>query len=217
MALSKVDFNSINVTPAASKAIKFNSSNNGLETGDLGGQLVLLETQTLSSAASTITFDSNIDSTYKEYIFKYTDIHLANAAHFRVNFRDGSTAYDATKTTTYFLTHHSENGADNSLTYVAGKDLAQSTDPAILSQDFYSGGNDSAIAGSLHLFDPSSTTFVKHFIANTQGQFVDSSNPYSVNAFLAGYCNTTTAIDGVQFGTSSGNIDSGTIKMYGVS
>jgi len=203
MALSKVNFNSMNVTPAASKAIKFNSSNNGLETGDIGGSLVLLETQTLSSAASTITFD--------------TDIHLANAAHFRVNFRDGSTAYDATKTTTYFLAHHSENDADNSLTYVAGKDLAQSTDPAILSQDFYSGGNDSAIAGFLHLFDPSSTTFLKHFIANTQGQFVDSSNPYSVNAFLAGYCNTTTAIDGVQFGTSSGNIDAGTIKLYGVS
>ena len=74
MALSKVNFNSMNVTPAASKAIKFNSSNNGLETGDLGGNLVLISTQTASSS-STIDFTSGIDSTYKEYIFKFIDIH----------------------------------------------------------------------------------------------------------------------------------------------
>jgi len=82
MALSKVNFNSMNVTPAASKAIKFNSSNNGLETGDIGGSLVLLSTQTASSSA-TISFTSDIDSTYKEYIFKFIDIHPASEyAHF---------------------------------------------------------------------------------------------------------------------------------------
>ena len=75
MALSKVDFNSINVTPAASKAIKFNSSNNGLETGDVGGSLVLLSTQTASSSA-TLSFTSGIDSTYKEYLFIFNNIHL---------------------------------------------------------------------------------------------------------------------------------------------
>ena len=114
------------------------------------------------------------------------------------------------------LHHHAEADNDNILTYVGGKDLAQSTDSAILSQDFYSGGNDSAIAGDLYLFNPSQTTYIKHFLAVSQGQFVDSSNPYSVNAFLGGYCNTTAAIDGVQFDTSSGNIDSGTIKLYGI-
>ena len=77
MALSKVNFNSMNVTPAASKAIKFNSSNNGLETGDLSGNLILLETQTLSSAASTVSFTSNIDSTYNSYMFKFYDVHPA--------------------------------------------------------------------------------------------------------------------------------------------
>ena len=77
MALSKVNFNSMNVTPVASKAIKFNSSNNGLETGDIGGSLVLISTQTASSS-STISFTSGIDSTYKEYIFKFIDIHPSN-------------------------------------------------------------------------------------------------------------------------------------------
>ena len=184
------------------------------------GAMKLIKTLT-ADEDSTLTFahgtsDVVLDNTYKTYIFKYTDIHLASDSHFRVNFRDGSTAYDATKTTDYFIAHHAEADNDNSLTYVGGKDLAQSTDSAILSQDFYRGGNDSAIAGDLYLFNPSQTTYIKHFLAVSQGQFVDSSNPYSVNAFLGGYCNTTAAIDGVQFDTSSGNIDSGTIKLYGI-
>ncbi len=87
MALSKVNFNSMNVTPAASKAIKFNSSNNGLETGDIGGSLVLISEQTASSS-STISFTSGIDSTYKEYIFKFIDIHPAtDGAIFTFHFR----------------------------------------------------------------------------------------------------------------------------------
>jgi hypothetical protein len=90
MALSKVDFNSINVTPAASKAIKFNSSNNGLETGDVGGSLVLISTVTASSSA-TIDFTSGIDSTYKEYIFKFIDIHNAtDAADFQFQVDTGT-------------------------------------------------------------------------------------------------------------------------------
>ena len=89
MALSKVDYNSMNVTPAASKAIKFNSNNNGLETGDLGGSLVLISTQTASDSAN-ISFSSGIDSTYKEYIFKFTDVHPAtDSAQFLINFREG--------------------------------------------------------------------------------------------------------------------------------
>ena len=185
-----------------------------------GGALVLIKTLTASSSG-TLSFvngssDVVLDNTYRTYIFKYTNIHLASDSHFRVNFRDGSTAYDATKTTNYFIAHHAEADNDNNLTYVDGKDLAQSTDSAILSQDFYSGGNDSAIAGELYLFNPSQTTYVKQFLAVSQGQFVDSSNPYSVNTFLGGYCNVTAAIDGVQFDTSSGNIDAGTIKLYGI-
>ena len=97
MALSKVDFNNINVTPAASKALKWNSSANGFETGDLGGNMVLLSTTTASSSA-TVDFTSDIDSTYKEYIFKFIDIHPAtNGAELQFQTDTGTnTSYNQT-------------------------------------------------------------------------------------------------------------------------
>jgi hypothetical protein len=214
MALSKVNFNSMNVTPAASKAIKFNSNNNGLETGDLTNNLVLLETQTLSSAASSIDFTSNIDSTYKEYIFKYMNIHPASVAQLTVNFRDGSTAFDATKTSTAFNPYHLEDNSAHGLIYREAWDLAQSTSGQIIAQELGNGG-DEAANGYLCLFEPSSTTFVKLFYGvTTYYQQFGGTGPFEV--YYSGYCNTTTAIDGVQFAMSSGNIDAGTIKMYGV-
>ena len=101
MALSKVDYNSLNVTAAASKALLWNSSADGFETGDVGGALVLLATETASSS-DLVTFDSDIDSTYPIYKFVFINMHPAtNDVLFQVNFRDGSTAYDATKTTSF--------------------------------------------------------------------------------------------------------------------
>jgi len=202
-------------------SLKF-ANNNSLSAIDTkpsglsGGALTLLSTQTASSSAN-ITFDSNIDSTYKEYQFHFTDIHPASESHLTVNFRDGSTAYDATKTTTYFHSYHDEAGSEAYLEYATGSDLAQSTGAQRLFQGGIDNDNDSSVSGILHLFDPSSTTFVKHFIATTQGVLDVSGNPYSRCGFMAGYCNVTAAIDGVQFAMASGNIDSGTIKMYGVS
>ena len=214
MALSKVNFNSMNVTPSASKAIKFNSSNNGLETGDIGGSLVLISEQTASSS-STIDFTSGIDSTYKEYIFKFIDIHPAtDNSFFNVNFRDGGSSFDAVKTTTFFRTNHSESGAGGVLGYRTSEDLAQSTSDQKLIVTGIGNDNDQSCSGFLHLFNPSSTIFVKHFIARTQCY---TFNDYSMDNYVAGYCNTTSAIDGVRFQMSSGNIDAGTIKMYGVS
>ena len=213
MALSKVNFNSMNVTPAASKAIKFNSSNNGLETGDLGGNLTLLSTVTASSSAN-LDFTSDIDSTYKEYIFKYIDIHPASVAQLTVNFRDGGSNFDATKTSTAFNPYHLEDNSAASLIYREAWDLAQSTSDQIIAQEL-GNGNDESANGYLHLFNPSSTTFVKHFIGvTTYYQQFGGTGPFQV--YYAGYCNTTTAIDGVRFKMSSGNIDAGTIKMYGV-
>ena len=213
MALSKVNFNSMNVTPAASKAIKFNSSNNGLETGDVGGSLVLISTVTASSSA-TVEFTSGIDSTYKEYQVHYIDVHPAtDNVHFQVNFRDGSTAYDATKTTTYFRAFQGEDDSSAALGYDDGVDLAQSTAVQVLNQTV-GADNDQSVSGILHLFDPSSTTFVKHFIA--RGNRAQSAN-FSVDDYVAGYCNTTAAIDGIQFSFASGNIGAGTFKLYGVS
>ena len=212
MALSKVDFNNINVTPAASKALKWNSSANGFETGDLGGNMVLLSTATASSSAN-LTFASGIDSTYKEYVFKCIDIHGAtDNAELQINFRDGSTAYDATKTTIFFRARHGEDGSLGNLVYDDGNDTAQGTGAQILMENA-GADNDQALAGIVHLFDPSSTTFVKHFISEVSSTSGDNAADHF---FVAGYCNVTAAIDGVQFSMSSGNIDSGVIKMYGI-
>ena len=213
MALSKVDYNSMNVTPAASKAIKFNSSNNGLETGDLGGNLVLLSTQTASSSG-TLSFTSNIDSTYKEYIFKFIDIHPSvNQAAFQFNMSaDSGSNYNITKTSSMFRAYHNEAGNDTALAYHPQQDLAQGTGFQTIGYGIGT-DNDQSLSGELHLFEPSSTTFVKHFIATCNLYEAGDYNQYQS---LGGYGNTTSAVDAIQFKMDSGNIDAGTIKMYGV-
>ena len=214
MALSKVDYNSLNVTAAASKALLWNSSADGFETGNIAGAMVLLATETASSS-STITFDSNIDSTYQEYIFTFTNVHTAtDAEEFSVNFRDGSTAYDAVKTTTIFEAYHAEGDTHAAFAAVTGGDIAQGTGFQSLTGGMGDDNEDEG-SGYLHLFNPSSTTFVKHFIAQTQSSY-HTGLPMEINWYVSGYCNTTSAIDGVQFKMSSGNIDAGTFKMYGV-
>ena len=216
MALSKVNFNSMNVTPAASKAIKFNSSNNGLETGDIGGSLVLISTQTASSS-STISFTSGIDSTYKEYIFKFINIHPSVNNHifeFQGNASGGS-GFNETITSTSFRAYHNESGSSSALEYTGNDDLAQGTDYQHLANGV-SNDNDASLSGTLQLFNPSSTTFVKHFMA-TVNFYEAAGTRMSVNHFTAGYFNTTSAIDEISFRMASGNIDSGTFKLYGVS
>ena len=181
-------------------------------SGLSGGALNLISTQTASSS-STISFTSGIDSTYDEYVFKFYDIHPASDnVTFQVGFRDGSTAYDATKTTTFFRAYHDEGDSATALEYQTGKDLAQGTgfQPIIIDMGT---DNDQSGCFRLHLFDPSSTTFVKNFTSTMQNYHnADLSN----QLYVGGYCNVTAAIDGVQFKMSSGNIDAGTIKMYGV-
>ena len=187
-----------------------------IPAGISGGSLNLISTQTASSS-STISFTSGIDSTYKEYIFKFYNIHPSGTADdiaFTFNgSADSGSNYNVTKTTTYFNALHAENDSAALLEYVATADLAQSTDFTRLMQNLETTSDESG-SGFLHLFDPSSTTFVKHFIASTN--FYHNGD-YSVNAFPAGYFNTTSAIDAIQFKMTSGNIDSGVIKLYGVS
>ena len=212
MALNTLKFNSLNVTPTAGKTIGFNSSANGLEATLSGGSMTFISKSTASSS-STISFTSGIDSTYKEYIFIFKDIHPASdSVDFQVNFRDGGSDYDATKTTTAFNAYHQEDDDPAAIAYHTDTDLAQSTADQVLA---YATGNDNdqCVSGVMHLFNPSSTTFVKHFIASIQ--FYHSVE-YSINRFVAGYCNVTAAIDGVQFKMSSGNIDAGTITLYGI-
>ena len=168
-----------------------------------GGAMTLLETQTASSS-STISFTSGIDSTYKEYQIHIIQAHCsADNQILQMGFRDGSTAYDATKTTTVFLASNAEDESHAELAYKASNDLAQSTNFQNLAESV-GADNDQCVSGQLHLFDPSSTTFIKHFLSQTQN--ADSGNN-TLSFHVSGYCNTTTAIDGVQFKFSSGNID----------
>ena len=212
MALSKVDYNSLNVTAAASKALKWNSGADGFETGDVAGSLVLLETQTASSSA-TISFTSNIDSTYKEYIFTFINMHpSANADLTFQGSIDSGSNYNVAKTSTSILYYHFESGSASGLQYDTNRDLAQATgvQPLVFS---VGNGNDESASGELWLFNPSSTTFVKNWMSrSSQARHSDAAQDF----FTAGYCNTTTAIDGVQFTMSAGTIDSGDICLYGL-
>jgi hypothetical protein len=176
------------------------------------GKMTLISSQTASGSAS-ISFTSGIDSTYPIYKFEFINIHPAtDGVQFLVGFRDGGTNYDAIKTTTVFFSEHDEADTAANLTYSTGSDLAQSTSYQRIAPDI-GNDNDQSASGEMFLFQPSSTTFVKHFISRANQYH--SAN-YSQEWYIAGYCNTTTAIDGVQFKMSSGNIDSGTIKLYGI-
>jgi hypothetical protein len=177
------------------------------------GSLKLITTFTSDGSDATATFSSGIDSTYKEYLFIFNNIHPeTDAEAFTVNFRDGSTAYDATKTSTWFQTYHGENGASGSMGYEASYDLAQSTSAQQLIYQL-GNGNDECCSGYLHLFNPSSTTYVKHFFGRCSSYYY---NDAMHTGDYAGYCNVTAAIDGVQFAMSSGEIQGGTIQMFGV-
>ena len=215
MALNKLKFNSLNVTPTAGKTIGFNSSADGLEATLSGGAMTFIKKLTASSSSS-LTFtngssDVVLDSTYKEYMFVYQDIHpSANGPNFQVQFNAGGSA--ATKTTTSFYAYHNEGDTSTQLTYQASYDLAQSTGAQTIATDI-TNENDSSASGYVHLFNPSSTTFVKHFIAT--GTHMHD-NIAVLNDFVAGYCNTTSAITEAVFSTQSGTIDAGTITLYGI-
>jgi len=177
-----------------------------------GGAMNLLETQTASDSA-TLSFTDNIDDTYDKYVFKFYNIHPeTDAQSFTVNFRDGSTAYDATKTTSWFQTYHDEGDSSTGLSYETGYDLAQGTGAQTLIYQL-GNGNDECCSGELWLFSPSSTTYVKHFMGRCSSYYYSNA---IITGNYAGYCNVTAAIDGVQFAMSSGEIQGGTIQMFGV-
>ena len=180
------------------------------------GAMTLIKTLTASSdsALSFVNGSSDVvlDSTYKTYIFKFYNIHPAtNDVDFEVGFRDGSTAYDATKTDTYFVAYHSEGDATG-LTYDGGEDVAQGRGFTPLNHSTGT-DNDQGVSGEMWLFSPSSTTYVKHYMSRVNNYHAAD---YSFDVYKSGYCNVTAAIDAVQFKMGSGNIDAGTIKLYGI-
>jgi hypothetical protein len=177
------------------------------------GGMVLISSQTASNSAS-LSFTTGIDSTYKEYQFWFVDIHpRTDAAAFQFNLStDSGSNYNVTKTTTSFRAYHKEDGSVSALAYEdALSDLAQSTafQPIVIEAG---NGADESCSGTLTLFNPSSTVYVKHFITNTNLYQYDN---FSINTYVAGYGNTTSAVNAVQFKMSSGNMD-GTILMYGI-
>ena len=178
------------------------------------GKPVLLSTATASSSAS-IEFTSGIDSTYDIYKFEFINIHPSNdSVHLTFNMStDGGSNYNVTKTTTSFFSYHNEADNDAGLTYLTGLDLAQSTADQIICGTV-GNLNDESFSGTLQLFNPSSTTYVKHFLVrgNTYSQ-----DNMSADMYFAGYGNTVSAVNSVRFKFQSGNIDAGTIKMYGIS
>ena len=176
------------------------------------GSMVLISSQTASNSAS-ISFTTGIDSTYKEYQFWFIDIHpRTDGVEFQFNMStDSGSNYNVTKTTTYFQAVHNEADNDTALAYNTSYDLAQSTGYQFLTTD-NSSDADHACQGSLSLYNPASTTYVKHFISNFNETNVSD---YNKNVYVAGYGNTTSAINAVRFQMSSGNMD-GTILMYGI-
>ena len=187
-----------------------------LPSGVTGSSLVLLDTVTVTNAGN-ITFDGSLatgfTSTYKEYIFKLIDIHPVtdNVSYkFGVD-TSGNTSYNQTITSSAFEAYHNEADDATGLAYNTGFDVAQGTSGQELFED-QGNDNDQCGCGTLHLFDPSSTTFVKHFIIRSRNTH---HGDYTSDAFVSGYINTTTAIDKITFYFASGN-QAGTIKMYGV-
>ena len=198
-------------------AFNNNSLNNvtALNAAVATGNMVLINSQT-ASASATISFTTGINSTYKEYQFYFINCHpSSNGARLTFNLSsDSGSNYNVTKTTTVFKAFHKEDGASDGLSYDTGADLAQGTGFQNLGTDLIS-DNDSNVSGILTLFNPSSTTYVKHFIAISNGMS-DGSPPYSENRYAAGYGNTTSAINAIQFKFDAGNIDDGTILMFGI-
>jgi len=198
------------------------AQNSGRHTGLVkassgGGVWNLIKTYTASSD-STLSFVDGTDgvdfTAYDEFVFKFINIHPAtDNAEFQFNFStDGGSNYNVTKTSTYFYTYIYESDAGAALTYNATGDLAQSTAFQNIATNV-GADNDQSVSGCLTIFSPSSTTFVKHWISqisNAHGSDL-MTNPYT-----AGYGNTTSAVDAIQYKFSSGNIDAGTISLLGI-
>ena len=182
-----------------------------------GGAIVPIKTLTASSSANLSFVDGSsdvvLDNTYRTYIFKFINIHPGtNSSQFTFNLSvDTGSNYNVTKTTTAFEAYHEESDGSPALTYNTSRDLAQGTGYQVFNDNFGTIENDFCISGELWLFNPSSTTYIKHFMGTNN--YIAS---YQRNFYIAGYGNTTSAVDAVDFKMTSGNIDAGTIKLYGI-
>ena len=188
------------------------------------GAMTLIKTITASSS-STVSFVHGsssvvLDNTYPIYLIKVINAHRSSTGNeqtFTFNLSaDTGANYNVAKTTTLFDAYERENDGSKGFNYIASQDLAQGTGFQNLTPEVELGeDNDASSSGELFLFNPSSTTFVKHFMW-TGNHMSYYSTPWSINSYVAGYGNTTSAVDAIQFKMTSGNIDAGTFKLYGI-
>ncbi len=219
MALSRLNYNSLNVTPTASAGIGFDSGADDLSIDFSGGDLVFIKKLTASGSATLSFVDGSsdvvLDNTYKEYLFTFKNIHASELTTFTFNGSiDSGSNYNVAKTSAFFGSYHNETAAATSLHYRNEQDQSQGTGfQQIQWPDGHGTDNDLGSSGYLRLFNPSSTTFVKHYIGRANlGMDAD----YTIDAHVAGYFNTTSAIDACQFKMAEGNIDLGDICLYGI-
>ena len=191
-----------------------------IDSGIATGAMTLIKTLTLGSAAATISFvdgasDVVFDGTYKEYVFKFINIHPnADGPDYTFNVSiDGGSNYNVSKTSTQFNARQSEDDGAAALSYITGNDLANGTGFQNIGDGVGSGSADESLSGTLQIFDVASTTKVKHFTSIVNNY---RTNDDTYNVFTGGYANTTSAVNAIQFKFSSGNTDSATIKMYGI-
>ena len=217
MAISKFNYNSFNVAPTASTALSFNSDADGFTTQS-ASSMIFIKSLTASNSAN-LSFvngssDVVLDDTYPVYRFVFASIHPETANEFSINFRDGDTNFDAIKTTSTFRSQLNKPGTAT-VQADASEDIAQGTgDQGLMIGSQIGTDNDECASGSLTLYNPASTTFIKHFVS-TFHHISNDANIISCTTYMAGYCNVTAAIDGVIFKMKSGNFN-GQIKMYGI-
>ena len=212
-AIARSAANNITTSGVFTSSAIANSSVTGITVlANASDGITLISSQTASNSAS-ISFTSGLDSTYKAYKFVFVNINPAtDQTDFTFNLStDSGSNYNVTKTTTSFNAFHDEADTNTNLGYRTDEDLAQSTGFQMLNRQIGNGADES-VSGYLDLFNPSSTTYVKHFISRSNRY---DYNNFSVDNYLAGYGNTTSAVNAIQFKMSSGNLD-GTIYLYGI-
>ena len=196
----------------------------GLVKAPAGGGAWNFIKKLTASTSATLSFvdgtsDVVLDNTYKEYLFTFNNMHPAtDVAEFQFNMSvDSGSNYNVTKTTTLWKARLREDGAIAELGYESASDLAQSTSFQRFTYAGIRNENDASLSGTLHIFNPSDTTFVKHFISECNYMSKSGTDSVTYNSFIAGYGNTTSAVDAIQFSMESGNIDSGQISLFGIS
>ena len=180
----------------------------------LGSTMVFISSQTASSSAS-ISFTTGLDNTYDEYVFYFVNIHPGTNAEF-LQFQgstNGGSSYGVNITSTAFSAYVAETGSHGTLTYTTARDLANSTLWQYLTSGIGADEDDQTASGELHLYAPSSTTYVKQWYSRTSTY---EASDFAQSYYMGGYFNTTSAIDAIRFQMTNGNIDDGTIYLYGI-